>query len=672
MRLKAIRPSKSEIAADSPVRQPDDGATKQIEQHNGAAMSLLWLQRAHGNRYVQRIIQAKLAVSHPGDPHEREAVQVAKDAINMPDAITANPIQQAMSPEADREFDTKPPAAPISPNKPIQTYMEPGPAADFRVLRVNTGSDARQMNPSTKVREGVPVNSAIQRDGAGTQREFIPQVTRDPDLAIMKIYGHHRQSFRINNRREAPAHTSFQWGFGVDPNGVIDLLSDRAIDGGTTQQVEVEGRQPGASRIQATPVYQVPGGPEMTGETRYADISVEEPTLQLLSIMYRRADGGGITTARLGVGDKIIARVMVGNVDGGHMPNAYGYSLAGQGTHLVSSGSIKPVQQFGDGKSYDVELVARTPGSVNAELEFAIGGLPLGRGPKVTGIHAEIEYNRQEFINLANQCDTKVNIAYTRVNSIMEVLSAAYGNAYDAHVKVLEAQDASNRLVGELILNAALAFIPGGVGGTVGGLMKSAKFNDFMVDAVKDMAKAGTKGLQGALVSGGGGRGPMKPMADDPRTWRAQYAVRVNSEKEYVLGILDDWKTKAISSAPEFYMNFSPVTVTEQSLTRDGQPLTAIEVPDQAEYQKKFELGFWRDWLQNFAYTVETTATREGMHYFAGENQGKKIRDRITALGENGDQWLEEYGGVARRRAEAEAERRNRERFRPTRPFYDR
>jgi hypothetical protein len=62
-----------------------------------------------------------------------------------------------------------------------------------------------------------------------------------------------------------------------------------------------------------------------------------------------------------------------------------------------------------------------------------------------------------------------------------------------------------------------------------------------------------------------------------------------------------------------------------------------------------------------FGYTVEMTGYGYGgASYSATENQGKKIRDRINALGQNGDQWLETYGGVSKKKAEEEAARRNR------------
>jgi hypothetical protein len=335
-------------------------------------------------------------------------------------------------------------------------------------------------------------------------------------------------------------------------------------------------------------------------------------------------------------------------------------AISGQGHQLMSIGEIQPAQRFPDGRSYDVELTANAEGSVNLNLELGLGRIPLGAGPQARGITAEIEHDRQHFINLCSQCDTIIDRAYTRTNTIMEKLSAAYGDAWDAHVRTLAAQDASNRLADEIILSAALAFIPGGVGGVVGGFMRDAKVGDFFVDAIKDMAKAGTRGVQGALLGGASSSAPMRPLGDNPRTWRASYIERVNSEKEQVLDTLNNWKTKANASDPSFYLNFNPVELTQQSLSRNGQPLSQIAVPDQAENARLFELGFWRTWLETYAYTVATTMNGYGrVRYSTEENQGKKIRDRINALGENGDRWLEQYGGVARSRAEAEAERRN-------------
>jgi microcompartment protein CcmL/EutN len=60
------------------------------EEQPAAAAPLLNLQRAYGNRYVQRLLrsgalQPKLTVSEPGDPYEQEADRVAEQVMRMPE-----------------------------------------------------------------------------------------------------------------------------------------------------------------------------------------------------------------------------------------------------------------------------------------------------------------------------------------------------------------------------------------------------------------------------------------------------------------------------------------------------------------------------------------------------------------------------------------------------------
>jgi hypothetical protein len=486
--------------------------------------------------------------------------------------------------------------------------------------------------------------------------EFVPVVAPSGPTAPLKVFSRYTHTWRMANAAKAPRGTSFHWGFGVDPNGIGRLLDSRSSRNGSSTELNISVRRPGQLRIQGTPVHQVPGGPQVIGGVRWAELPVAAPTLTPMSIMPRKPDGSGADTRHLSPGDKLIVRVRVGNVDGRRMEDPTSGSLVGPGsTNVDFSPDFRPVQSFPDGRSYDVELTAVSPGSFNVQLELGIGDADLGRGPKVQNISGDIEMDRQEFLNRCAQAHTKLDDAYTQANSIMEVLSAAYGNAYDRHDKTLAAQDASNRLAGEILLNAALAFVPGGVGGVVGGWMKAAKRGDFLVDAVKDLAKAGTRGIQGAIVPKSSPGAVMQPMGDDPRTWRAQDAVRVNNEKRHVLGILEGWQSKVNKNDQSFSRNFDPVAQMDQSLVRAGTPITAIPVPNQTAEEKTFELGMWKGWLEAFAYTVEQRSGQYGGTYSTlVENQGKKIRDRINALGEDGDAFLERHGGVARRRAQAE------------------
>lgn len=507
--------------------------------------------------------------------------------------------------------------------------------------------------------------TSVQRDTAGAPpTEFVPTVVADPaGPTTLKLFQHQIQSWQIANWRNAPKGTYFHWGWAVEGDNMLRLVADDTKDNDATKLISVQARKPGPAKIQGTPVHQVPGGPQMTGDVRRVPITVTPPTLNLLSLMPRKADGSGGNLDHLSVGDKIIARVEVGNVDADQLEDPSVVGLGGTGVGNVEVGTWRRAQKLTDGATYDVELnITRPAASLNLTVELGLGDITLGQGAKASGIHGEVEMDRQEFLNAASLCGDKIEQAYTRANSVFEVLCAAYGNAYDAYDNTLKAQDASNNLLGDIVLNAALAFIPGGVGGVVGAFMKNGKAGDFLADGVKDLAKAGARGIENAAV--GGGRIPsgaaMKPMADDPRSWRAQQAVQKNTEKEKVLSELIRWKSKALASAPDFFLNFDPVATMDNALDSNGQPLKDIPVPDQAEHERLFELGMWKEWLSTSGYTVSQDFGYYGPEPTVKENQGKKIRDRINKLGEDGDAWLEQYGGISKAKAEEEeAARRN-------------
>jgi hypothetical protein len=181
-----------------------------VRSFQGGLHPILQLQRTIGNRRVAQFIQAKrlspqdkilgvqakLTVGAAGDQYEQEADRVARQVITTPDAVAANSMQRAMSPEEDKDqaLQTKPLTTLITPgaqrqirqydeeDKPIQAksagsladsfeagadvetqvslskgrgsplpdpvraYMEPRFGVDFSHVRVPTGGDAIQMN----------------------------------------------------------------------------------------------------------------------------------------------------------------------------------------------------------------------------------------------------------------------------------------------------------------------------------------------------------------------------------------------------------------------------------------------------------------------------------------------------------------------------------------------
>ena len=69
----------------------------------GGLHPILQLQRTIGNCAVGRLLQAKLAVSHPGDPYEREADRVAEQVTSMAVTESTATAQRQLMPDEEKD-----------------------------------------------------------------------------------------------------------------------------------------------------------------------------------------------------------------------------------------------------------------------------------------------------------------------------------------------------------------------------------------------------------------------------------------------------------------------------------------------------------------------------------------------------------------------------------------
>ena len=84
----------------------------------GGLHPILQLQRTIGNRAVGRLMQAKLAVSHPGDPDKQEADRVAEHVASLPAPASTATAQRQLRPEEEKDtqpLQTHPLAASMTP-----------------------------------------------------------------------------------------------------------------------------------------------------------------------------------------------------------------------------------------------------------------------------------------------------------------------------------------------------------------------------------------------------------------------------------------------------------------------------------------------------------------------------------------------------------------------------
>ena len=499
--------------------------------------------------------------------------------------------------------------------------------------------------------------------GDGVQmipREFIPTIAVTPAARPeLKLYATHNQRFAISNYRTAPRGTSFHWGSGI-LGEALEYVSTTPSNSGATNTVSVKATKPGADSVHGIPTHQVPGGPLMMGEARHVRMIVPRPTLELLSMTKFDAAGAQVagSTERLGVGEAVRYRVKVGNIDGAHMPSdgELATMMGGTGITNVQASTATQVQILPDGRTFDVTFRGVTIGPVAGTLELSLPGQTMGMGPSVP-VNLHVEMDRGNFLRLCGNVNTAIDLADRRVTAWLASVSNAYAGAWRRHTDTLRDQDASNRLVGELILGAALAFIPGGIGGVLGeGMKRLTENNAFLVDGIKDLAKWGMRRAGAEL--GPGAAPAMRAYPPDPLQWQNAETTRVQTELAVATQRLLDWQTKAGNSDPDFFCEFDPMQAMESSLTVGGQRAATLAPVDGAQSAIDFEKGFWARWLEMYAYEVQSTPSKAGMHHSSRENNGKKIKERCETIGLD---WRA-HAAVSERAVEAEVERRRRAR----------
>ncbi|MDI7274899.1 MAG: hypothetical protein QME94_02865, partial [Anaerolineae bacterium] len=285
--------------------------------------------------------------------------------------------------------------------------------------------------------------------------------------------------------------------------------------------------------------------------------------------------------------------------------------------------------------------------------------IPLpGRTPPgaVTGavtVDTHVEMGKEEFLSLCNQVNTRIDAADRAARAWLASLCLAYGKAYKDHTDTLRDEEVSERLAADLILGAALAFVPGGIGGIIGNSMRAAQAGDFLIDGVKDLAKYGmrTAGTAGAGTRGGAG---LRAFPTDPLAWRGLEEVRISSELLVATNQLLEWQDRANRNDPDFFLDFNPVERMERSLTIRDKRVSELQPVDQEETASSFEKGMWAAWLKEYGYRlVATVIARTGglVHYRVERNVGKKIKRRCQALGVD----VERYARMAEERVRARA-----------------
>jgi hypothetical protein len=287
--------------------------------------------------------------------------------------------------------------------------------------------------------------------------------------------------------------------------------------------------------------------------------------------------------------------------------------------------------------------------------------LAVQRAPAPGAARAAPGAATQEFINKCAEALGYIVGESLLAQSFVEALGVAYFEAYQRHSDVLKDAAADKKLANEVFLDAALAFIPGG--GIGGGIAKCLKGweGGFIVDGLKDIIKTnsdkfGKKGIE--AIHGEGV--DINPDATNPARFRGDLMARVTAEFGKVATILNAWQHLANDpDTPPDAIAFDPVPLIKEQLKISGQTAEQLRTPlDPADPRcsRIMEKGMWQEWMTTKTWTEESEwrdenigpgpgATVHAGGFSVPKAARKGIKACAAALGEDGEQWIKDWGG---------------------------
>lgn len=573
-------------------------------------------------------------------------------------------------PESNRQH-----AEPAGQSRPSGLSAEPGQlapesaAVDAEALpnaapRLDDGRLPASLRQSLAIRLGrVQGNRHLQRALSGLHSSGPAEVQRQADEFHPRIFGvvfpggpvklgdEHSETYEVYNIAEAPAGTLLTWvstyGEILDPAGPVQQPRRG------TYELRLRAMAPGTTTVGVSFGYTLPSGESESVDLPEETVTVPRPEVEFATITREDAGGQVLPNAeRMRVGERLRVTLYLANVSDTRSDYGVRAQITGAGVLAIEQARV-----VGPGQC---ELLFRATrlGTSRLQVRVLPGRTPPESAPP-TELETHVEMSKDEFLSLTNQVNTIIDLADRSARAYLASLSLAYGKAYKTHTGLLKDQAESEKLASDLILGAALAFVPGGIGGIIGSSMKAAGSGDFIIDGIKDLAKWGMRTGAGLAAQSGLGSSGLNAFPTDPLAWKGQEELRISSELAEATRMLLQWQDKANRNDPDFFLDFNPVEAMAQSLTVAGRRAAELAPVDQEETANAFEKGMWAKWLELYGYRL-ATQTRGGMapvvRYYAKSNVGKNIKRRCEALGLN----VEQYARVAAERVGAEAERYNR------------
>ncbi len=504
-------------------------------------------------------------------------------------------------------------------------------------------------------------NDQVVQRSPDNPNEFIPEMSVKPDVQMPFVGSTFKETMKVINWHEAPRGTKFQWGGSILDSEHLrfDDVSDTTKTG--TAKLEATALKSGESGVTASLQYQVPGGPEMVISGPDIPVNIPQPEMWVTETKIPKNPAGDPhDLTRLSKDDRVNIRFVIKNYD----PKNNLATVFRDSIDQPNKVTVDP-PVFVNANTWETSIVAGNQvGPFSIKFGWNIANVDE-EPPIEDNFVSSVEMDRQLFVNKCTEANLHTGRIYDSLQGWTKLLAIQYGNSWKGFKDALDAANAKEKLLDEIILNAALAFIPGGIGGVIGGMMdklgKDAAAN-FLKDGVKDLVKDTLRRYPKEALPISSDQA-YKALPTDPLQWQNTEEARVLKEKADVEGLVEAWIHEA-NTNPEFITDFDPAAEITEKLSVVGEGDPAGWAPPTEHDGFLFEKGWWHEWITTYGlYIKENTHPCTGITSRKVDDRlGKDIRDRVklvaSKLGENGEAWMDEWTGGLRAQLEEEIRRR--------------
>jgi hypothetical protein len=449
--------------------------------------------------------------------------------------------------------------------------------------------------------------AATDTSGAGagtvTGAGWDPQLAVGPATpAVVKLSSAMKVAGNVTNATQAPAGTTIAWGFSSLGKPGIEPLPAPASGASGSPGVKVSSLEHMTHAPIAGVRYTVPGQSERVKDAAPSAFTVAEPkvtwtmehsngkpadTLEIGATLARSAD-------KLVLGDTVRLFAKIENVE--KPQEVVSPELSGGGAH----GAVAPEWKDNTlGYTYVLQDASTSASHelTTAKLQLK---LPAGGAPRILDhdFQYRVVVSKQRFINMCSQAASKITEASLHFSGYLSKLTMAYADAYNTHSTTIGAIGQAAAATDAFTVGLVCSFIPGGIGGAVGDVLRSVTTPGAIVHGIRSMAMYGPRAaLTPTPINA------FAPLPDtDPLHMQSGANARAAAELAAASAIVNGWLASANSNDPALQLDFDPFAVTRKALTlADGTDLTQPVAFEAAPTTRKLQQGFFCTWINKHA-----------------------------------------------------------------------